>query len=1160
MIVISKFFNPFPIKIAGGRRIMPGPGDRKKLSDFGFLSAGSETEFNEIASCAALISGCSQAAISFVSGSEIRTKAQPGTPIPATSIATVPLYSPGGATIGELAVKHSTQIILSTDQIRALNTLGKQVTNLLTLRQYREAPEPAAMTETLLENMNEGYVIQNEEGKISDFNQAALRILGLTANQLTGRDSMDPRWRSIKQDGTPFPGEEHPAMRVLQTGEKQKAVIMGITAPGRGLRWIEINSAPIAGLADKHALTTFNDVTDLMQQKALFESYKRGLDSYAIVAKTDRTGKIIYVNDRFCEISGYSPEELLGKDHRLVNSGHHSREFFRNMWQTISRGQVWSGEVLNRAKSGREYWVDTIISPIIDAAGSVQEYISVRYDITEKKVSELKLIHQENRLRQIFTQSTDPIMTLAPPSWRFTSCNPATLKMFQVASEQEFTACGPWDFSPERQPDDRLSSEKASQMIKEAMQHGSRFFEWDHTTSEGRTIPCTVLLSRIEEKNNVYLQAVVRDISAQKDLENRLIDSNQYLDLALEGAGLGIWDWDLTDNSVKFDRRWAAMLGLDVANIEMKPSTWESRVHPDDLAACYEDIKAYMEGKTNRYENTHRMRHADGSWIYILDRGRFSAWDDKGKPTRFTGTHLDITQAKRTEEHRLNELNDILSSAPSCLKIINSAGELLHMNSQGLALIEADDLTSVLKANVYDLVEPSHRQAFIELNNRVCQGSKESLRFEIIGLKGTRRWMETYAAPYRLPTGDMGHIAITNDITQRVIEEKQIAQQMAANQHQAKLASIGVLAAGVGHEINNPLAIVKGYLAVIRSKLGPTGSDPEEFTAIIGKIDTAVDRIAKIVQGLRTFSHTKQEDTQFAPTEALTETMNLISEIYRQEEIKLTFTADASCNNQLVFGNRGKFQQVIMNLLANAKDAVAANAKKTVNIEVAGSESNIVITISDNGCGISKDIADRIFEPFFTTKEVNKGTGLGLALSYQFIKEMNGLISSTSKIGHGSTFSISLPTESGMIPASLSPEAATEGFGGEILLVDDDEDIRDIMSEIFSNLGHRVTFATDGKSALELFKKEPKRFDLIISDLKMPIMGGKQLLEALNNLPDVKRPPFIVMTGGTTLEAELTSPGNSMADGILFKPFEISELKAIIARHLPDHAPGSTAA
>jgi PAS domain S-box-containing protein len=143
----------------------------------------------------------------------------------------------------------------------------------------------------------------------------------------------------------------------------------------------------------------------------------------------------------------------------------------------------------------------------------------------------------------------------------------------------------------------------------------------------------------------------------------------ERLDLALNGANLGIWDWDLRDNSVQFDRRWCEMLGLPHETTAMVLDTWSSRVHPDDLDSCYRDIQAHLEGTTPHYENIHRMRHADGSWHYILDRGRISGRDEGNTPIRFTGTHLDVTEletargrARLEEQARLETLSNFAAT------------------------------------------------------------------------------------------------------------------------------------------------------------------------------------------------------------------------------------------------------------------------------------------------------------------------------------------------------------------------------------------------------------------------------------------------------------------------------------------------------------------
>lgn len=165
------------------------------------------------------------------------------------------------------------------------------------------------------------------------------------------------------------------------------------------------------------------------------------------------------------------------------------------------------------------------------------------------------------------------------------------------------------------------------------------------------------------------------------------------LDLALEGAALGIWDWDLRDNSVQFDRRWCEMLGLKHDEIVMELATWSSRVHPDDIAGCYGDIQAYLAGKTEFYENIHRMRHVDGHWVYILDRGRASGWDEAGEAIRFTGTHFDCSateHARRTVDQQRGLLARFVRDLPGAVALFDARGRYLAASAAWNRWFRAD--------------------------------------------------------------------------------------------------------------------------------------------------------------------------------------------------------------------------------------------------------------------------------------------------------------------------------------------------------------------------------------------------------------------------------------------------------------------------------------
>lgn len=258
--------------------------------------------------------------------------------------------------------------------------------------------------EAVIENVASGIVIQGASGAVIDCNREAEKLLGLSRDQMLGRTSIDPRWRAIREDGSAFPGEEHPAMVALRTGESVRDAVMGVHRPDGTQRWLKIN----ARILDDHAshgrsvIASFTDVTaervhrERLTQaheettRALAElgAYKAALDQHSIVAVTDRRGRITYVNDLFCSISGYARDELIGRTHRIVNSGCHPPEFFTALWGTIARGLSWRGEICNRAKNGEMYWVDTTIVPMRDGDGRIESFVSIRYDITERKRAE----------------------------------------------------------------------------------------------------------------------------------------------------------------------------------------------------------------------------------------------------------------------------------------------------------------------------------------------------------------------------------------------------------------------------------------------------------------------------------------------------------------------------------------------------------------------------------------------------------------------------------------------------------------------------------------------------------------------------------------------------------------------------------------------------
>jgi PAS domain S-box-containing protein len=593
-------------------------------------------------------------------------------------------------------------------------------------------------------------------------------------------------------------------------------------------------------------------------------------------------------------------------------------------------------------------------------------------------------------------------------------------------------------------------------------------------------------------------------LSKQEIISKELSTTNQYLEYILEGAHLGSWDWWLKDNTVKFDRRWLDMIGLEDSEGIHNLSTWESRVHPEDKAKAYEDIKTHLAGKTSVYENVHRMRHKNGSWVWILDRGKISERDEEGNPLRFTGTHFDITQYKeqellsseiqkianigaweldlKTQKTRWSEqtykIHDLPVGTPTdqimginfyaaheqdrikryiadCIagqnfrdtfefidakgkkKWVESVGEpvknaegniykirgtfqdvteqksasillkseeerfkRLVLNSPGMVYefkMEADGkmyfpYASPKAMEIYeiepedfhknpsimvDLVAPDEKE---DLTQKIQASAQNLTAFEwrgqIMTKAGKRKWISARSTPEKLHDGSILWHGIVIDISKEVETNLELEQEKVKALHASKLASLGEVSAGIAHEINNPLAVVAGTLPILKKYL----SNPEKYEEKIDAMKRSCERISKIINGLRKFSrsHTYQELKKEQLAKIIEEVQILTQP--KISEFDIQFIVAIEDQLELVCDEL-ELEQVFVNLIHNACDAIKDNPLRWIKIEAKKDDLELVIRVMDSGAGIPKEIQDRIFQPFFTTKPVGKGTGLGLSIS-----------------------------------------------------------------------------------------------------------------------------------------------------------------------------------
>ena len=296
--------------------------------------------------------------------------------------------------------------------------------------------------------------------------------------------------------------------------------------------------------------------------------------------------------------------------------------------------------------------------------------VALAYEKAERRLAQAAVKRSEERYRALFQSSRDAIMTLAPPSWKFTSGNIATLKMFGVRTTAAFVELGPWDLSPEMQPDGQLSPVKARDMIAIAMRETSHTFEWTHKRLCGECFPAIVVLARMTHGGDVFLQASVRDVSPQKKAEEELQASEQRLNLAAESAGLSLFDWDIAGDTIYLDAQWNKMLGGSAESKRIDGATFAAMVLPEDLPPLRAHLIEVLKERTERYRFEHRVRTASGQWQWVQSHGAVISRDAQGRALRMVGFNADISARKRSEAE-IRDMNLVLTAKAEQLAAVS---------------------------------------------------------------------------------------------------------------------------------------------------------------------------------------------------------------------------------------------------------------------------------------------------------------------------------------------------------------------------------------------------------------------------------------------------------------------------------------------------------
>jgi len=598
--------------------------------------------------------------------------------------------------------------------------------------------------------------------------------------------------------------------------------------------------------------------------------------------------------------------------------------------------------------------------------------------------------------------------------------------------------------------------------------------------------------------------------------------------------------------SPMFERIW----GIDKKELYDNPKLWVEAIHEEDRDRMKAAIEKQAKGK---HEETYRIIRRDGGLRWIHGRA-FPLLDENENVYRIVGIAEDITSQKQTEEElRRSETKyrSMMESITDQLYICSPESKVEYMNPAMIKRLGRDATGETCHKVLHGLDHKCDWCIFDE----VAKG--KSLENNIVSPLDGRHYRITNM-PVHHKDGTISKMSIYRDITKykEAVAGKNKAQEQLRQAQ--KMESIGTLAGGVAHDYNNALTVIMGY-----TDLAMTDADPKgKLHADLNEILKASKHAKDITRQLLAFARKETIAPMVLDLNTNIEVMLKMLQRLIGEDIDLAWIPGD--NLWSVKMDTSQIDQILINLCVNAKDAIAGVGKITIETGMVVLDADycadhadfipgdfVMMSISDNGCGIDKEILDNIFEPFFTTKDIDKGTGLGLATVYGIVKQNNGFINVYSEQDRGTTITIYMPRDDSKAVETQREiiKKIPKGRGETILLVEDEISILKLTKKILKGLGYKVLIADTPKGALKLAEEYKSEIHLVVTDVIMPEMYGDELVNSLQSLyPDLKH---IFMSGYT---AHAIGHHGVLDEGVDFiqKPFSQIDLAKIVRKVLDE--------
>jgi PAS domain S-box-containing protein len=858
-----------------------------------------------------------------------------------------------------------------------------------------------------------------------------------------------------------------------------------------------------------------------------------------VIFMTDRNGVFTFVNPQFERLYGHSASEVVGRaTPRVLKGGGIPPEQYAALWDRLLHGQSIEVTFVNVTKDGRPLDIEAALSPIYDEANTIVGFMAIERDVTARKQAEAALRQERDRAAR-YLEVADVMLLALDLEGRITMINRKGCSMLgwedrELLGRNWIETCLP----------ERIRISLTEKLHR--LQHGdtSRVENPVLTkTGDERLIAWRNTVLRDENGRIVGTLSSGEDITERTDAERALGESQAQLQLISDNVLDLVGQIRLDGTLVYVSPSYQTVLGYSPATL-IGTSAF-ALVHPDDderVRGIF--AEAIQRRTTGRAE--FRSRRADGTFIWLEAVGKL-LFDTAQIPIGAILSSRDISQRKRAEEASRDydrQLRMALASAN--MAVFTQDRELrytwVHNPQLGMTAEQALGKTDL------ELLPQALAQQVTQIKRRALE-TGDRVREEVSAeVDGQQRFFELFVEPLKHDDGTTeGVIVASLDTTARRHLEGQLRQAQ-------KLEAIGSLAGGIAHDFNNLLTAIVGYTDLALAQLdadNPLRKDLEE-------VSRAGRSAESLTRQLLIFSRKSIVQPVLL---RLNDVVSRLDKILRRmvgEHVQFDLKLDEGLG--FVKADAGQLEQVLMNLVVNARDAMPMGGLLTIETRPAELDEAFAraqggsavgafdsLTVVDTGCGMTPDVLAQIFDPFFTTKGPDKGTGLGLATVQGIVQQAGGYVTVSSVPDRGSAFTVYLPRvaeEDDTVPAGSRAAAASAGTEA-ILFVEDDENIRTMAARALQRYGYVVVPARDATEAAA--RAAFRTFDLLITDIVLPGINGRALAEYLRKSnADLK----VVFTSGFTDDSELLRASRSAGIPFVQKPYTMDSLARTVRRVL----------